>query len=220
VWGSCRRAGPVDVSRPVEDGLLTRRARVVVGRHPSALAIHGKRLFVACATTDEIVVVDTATNKAIETLSDAAPGGPREGSTPNALAVSHDRLFVAEADNNAVAVFDAKTYAMLGRVPVEWYPSALVAAGSDIVVVNAKGRDGDPALQFFGADAAPNHRGLAARFGLFDRFFVNAEVSAHGHNWSTAAYTSDYVEKVVPMQYGRRGRSYDYEGNNRDAMID
>src|SRR5262249_49439500 len=60
------------------------------------------------------------------------------------LAVARGRLFVAEADNNAVAVFDAKTCAMLGRVPVEWYPSALVAAGSDVVVVNAKGRGSAP----------------------------------------------------------------------------
>ncbi len=307
VYVSCWGDHTVDVFRPA-NGLLERRAVINVGRHPSAMAIDGKRLFVTCATTDQIVVVDTVTNKVIKTLSDSAPGGPREGSTPNALAVARGRLFVAEADNNAVAVFDAKTLAMLGRVPVEWYPSALVAAGNDVVVVNAKGRgsapnphraqpdqkfsydspdytlgqlngtvlsfpaaielaplskrvakangwhpragtpryppfkhviyiikenrtydqvlgdvkegDGDPSLLFFGPDSAPNHHALAARFGLFDRFFVNAEVSAQGHNWSTAAYTSDYTEKTVVLAYGRRGRTYDYEGGNRDTIVD
>ncbi len=62
---------------------------------------------------------------------------------------------------------------------------------------------------------APNHRALALRFGLFDRFFVNAEASADGHNWSTAAYSSDYVDKAFRLNYSGRGRTYDYEGFNR-----
>jgi YVTN family beta-propeller protein len=80
--------------------------------------------------------------------------------------------------------------------------------------------DGDPALLFFGRDSAPNHHVLAERFGLFDRFFVNAEVSAHGHNWSTAAYVNDYTTKAVPQQYAPNGgRTYDYEGTNRGKLL-
>ncbi|HUP89957.1 MAG TPA: SMP-30/gluconolactonase/LRE family protein, partial [Longimicrobiales bacterium] len=71
--------------------------------------------------------------------------------------------------------------------------------------------DGDTSLVFFPRNVSPNHHALAERFGLFDRFFVNAEVSAQGHNWSTAAYTTDYVEKTVPSGYSDRGRSYDWE---------
>jgi hypothetical protein len=47
---------------------------------------------------------------------------------------------------------------------------------------------------------------------LLDHFFVDAEVSADGHNWSTAAYANDYVEKTWPTNYGGRGGTYDYEG--------
>jgi len=87
--------------------------------------------------------------------------------------------------------------------------------------------DGDATLAIFGAGAAaarpngprqditPNHRALALRFGLFDRFFVNSEASPDGHNWSTAAFSSDYVDKAFRWEYGRRGRTYDYEGFNR-----
>src|SRR5207245_1729859 len=57
------------------------------------------------------------------------------------------------------------------------------------------------------------------RFGLFDRFFVNAEVSADGHNWSTAAYASDYVEKTVQSQYSDRREDYDYAGTNRGRIV-
>jgi YVTN family beta-propeller protein len=87
--------------------------------------------------------------------------------------------------------------------------------------------DGDPSLAIFGAgdaaarpngprqDITPNHRALALRFGLFDRFFVNSEASPDGHNWSTAAFSTDYVDKAFRWHYSRRGRTYDYEGFNR-----
>jgi YVTN family beta-propeller protein len=80
--------------------------------------------------------------------------------------------------------------------------------------------DGDSTLLFFGPRSAPNHKALARRFGLFDRFFTNAEVSPDGHNWSTAAYTTDYLQKTVPSRYSGRGRSYDYEGTNRGTWDD
>jgi len=80
--------------------------------------------------------------------------------------------------------------------------------------------DGDTTLLFFGPRSAPNHKALARRFGLFDRFFVNAEVSPDGHNWSTAAYATDYLEKTIPSQYSGRGRPYDYEGTNRGWEVE
>lgn len=85
---------------------------------------------------------------------------------------------------------------------------------------DVKEGDGDPALLFFGESVTPNHHALARRFGLFDRFFVNAEVSAQGHNWSTAAYGTDYLEKTTPSEYSSRGRTYDYEGANRGRAVE
>jgi len=78
--------------------------------------------------------------------------------------------------------------------------------------------DGDSSLVFFPRAISPNHHALAERFGIFDRFFVNAEVSPDGHNWSTAAYATDYSEKTIPSHYSDRGRTYDYEGLNRDTV--
>src|SRR5205807_10043275 len=57
----------------------------------------------------------------------------------------------------------------------------------------------------------PNHHALARRFGLFDRFFVNAEVSSQGHIWSTAAYVTNYGEKVVPSGYANKHADVDGE---------
>lgn len=90
----------------------------------------------------------------------------------------------------------------------------------DQVFGDLKQADGDSALEFFPRPVSPNHHALAERFGIFDRFFVNAEVSPDGHNWSTAAYATDYLEKTVPSNYSDRGRSYDYEGTNRGAVPD
>jgi hypothetical protein len=78
--------------------------------------------------------------------------------------------------------------------------------------------DGDTTLVFFPRAITPNHHALSERFGLFDRFFVNAEVSADGHNWSTAGYATDYLEKTVQSNYSNRGRYYEYEGSNRGVV--
>jgi DNA-binding beta-propeller fold protein YncE len=144
---------------PNTHGDLEARARIPAGRHPSALALDraGRRLFAACAAGDRIAVIDTEHDSLLAQLSDAAPGGPSEGSTPNALRLSADgrRLYVAEADNDAVAVFDLGARSsgvaaatardsLLGRIPVEWYPTAVLARGDSLFVVNGKGRGAGP----------------------------------------------------------------------------
>jgi DNA-binding beta-propeller fold protein YncE len=307
------------------DGTLGEGTRIRVARHPSAMALSpdGFRLYVASGSTDKISVIATRSLTVVGTLDDAAPA-IGEGSTPNALALSPDgrRLFVAEADNNAVGVFDLSATTsgisgatgndkLAGRIPVGWYPSAVVADGTDLLVANAKGRgtapnpghwqpgqrmpphtpdytlgqingtlttvtaettpadlaalstrvatangwnspqpakkyppfrhviyivkenrtydqvfgdlpqaDGDTSLLFFPRSVSPNHHALAERFGIFDRFFVNAEVSPDGHNWSMAAYVTDYAEKTISSNYSGRGRTYDYQGTNRGVVPD
>src|SRR5262249_59394284 len=64
--------------------------------------------------------------------------------------------------------------------------------------------DGEPSLVFFGRSVTPNLHALAQRFGLYDRFFVNGEVSADGHDWATAAYATDYREKTTPARYAHK----------------
>jgi len=75
--------------------------------------------------------------------------------------------------------------------------------------------NGDPDLCLFGEDVTPNQHALAREFVLLDNFYVDAEVSADGHNWSMGAYATDYVEKTWPTNYSRRGRTYDYEGSKK-----
>jgi YVTN family beta-propeller protein len=74
----------------------------------------------------------------------------------------------------------------------------------DQVLGDLKPGNGDPSLVLFGEQATPNLHKLAREFVLFDNFYVNADVSADGHNWSTAAIAPDYVEKMWPATYAKR----------------
>jgi hypothetical protein len=57
----------------------------------------------------------------------------------------------------------------------------------------------------------PNLHKLAREFVLLDNFYVNADVSADGHNWSMAAIAPDYVQKMWPNKYANRRKPYDFE---------
>ena len=76
----------------------------------------------------------------------------------------------------------------------------------DQVLGDMKEGNGDPKLCLFSEKVTPNHHQLAREFVLLDNFYVDAEVSADGHEWSMGAYASDFVEKNWPLNYGH-GRS-------------
>jgi len=76
--------------------------------------------------------------------------------------------------------------------------------------------NGDPRLCLFPESVTPNHHKLASDFVLLDNFYVDAQVSADGHEWSMGAYASDFVDKTWPLNYGHAaGNKYPYpsEGN-------
>ncbi len=72
--------------------------------------------------------------------------------------------------------------------------------------------NGDASLTMYGAEITPNQHALALQFGVLDNFFDSGEVSGDGHVWSTAAIGTDYLEKVVQVDYRGGQRTYDYEG--------
>jgi hypothetical protein len=80
--------------------------------------------------------------------------------------------------------------------------------------------EGDSSLTLFGRDVTPNHHQLAETFVLFDDFYVDAEVSADGHEWSMGAIATDFVEKLWPTNYSGRGFPYPSEGMFRAAAPD
>jgi YVTN family beta-propeller protein len=132
----------------VDPNTLRVVARIPVGEHPNQLALHPKddRLFVACASSNCVSVIDTRRGVVTETIfTSLFPRAP-EGCTPDALAVSPDgeTLYVANADNNCVAVIDVAVPGksqVKGFIPTGWYPTAVAVTpdGKNLLVGVGKG---------------------------------------------------------------------------------
>jgi YVTN family beta-propeller protein len=74
--------------------------------------------------------------------------------------------------------------------------------------------NGDPKLNLFGDESAPNARALEKQFVTLDNFYSDAEVSADGWNWAVGAEANSYVQHAWPQNYGGQNRPYDFEGGN------
>ena len=298
--------------------------------HPteSLLTKDQKTLYVACANSNNVTVLDTETGRAIETISSALFPTASNGSTPNSVSLSPDEqvLLIANATNNNLAMIDVRDRGRsrsLGFIPTGWYPTCARFCQHDgrIYVANGKGLtpkanrqgpnplnnppkttqeyigglfqgtlsqidvpnpsemskytktafacsplredkapvvkpveannpvpakvgdpspikyciyiikenrtydqvlgdlpqgNGDPTLCIFPRKVTPNHHALAEQFVVLDNFYVESEVSADGHEWTMAAYATDFVEKTWPLMYrgSREGKlKYPAEGS-------
>jgi DNA-binding beta-propeller fold protein YncE len=111
--------------------------------------------------------------------------------------------------------------ASLGTIPAEIQHVLYIVKENrsyDQVLGDIGKGESDPSLVLFRENAGPNHHKLAREFVLFDNFYVNADVSADGHNWSTSAISNDYVQKLWPSNYGGRRSHYDFEGGEPAAL--
>jgi len=320
-------------------GVLNLESRAVETRwptpaHPTEMLLSpdGSLLYIACANSTSVAVIDTTTGKPLEMLTTALYAKADNGSTPSSLALSPDGkvLFVVNSDNNNVAVIDVSERGhsrSLGFIPAGWYPTCVRYSTLDnkLYVANGKGLlpkanrqgpnplnqpprtlqeyigglfqgtlaqidtpspgqmakytrtafacsplredkqpvsrpreadnpvpakvgdaspikhciyiikenrtydqvfgdlpqgNGDAALCIFPERVTPNHHALAKQFVLLDNFYVESEVSADGHEWSMAAYATDFVEKVWPLNYRgspEKKLGYTSEGSYRIA---
>jgi YVTN family beta-propeller protein len=132
----------------VDPETLRTIGRISVGEHPNQLALHPKddRLFVACASSNGVWVIDTSRGTVEETIFTALFPKSPEGSTPDALCVSPDgeTLYVANADNNCVAVIEIESprrSQVKGFIPTGWYPTsiAMTPDGKELLVGVGKG---------------------------------------------------------------------------------
>jgi DNA-binding beta-propeller fold protein YncE len=82
----------------------------------------------------------------------------------------------------------------------------------DQIFGDLKEGNDDPSLTMYGREITPNEHKLALQFGIFDNFYDSGEVSGNGHDWSTAAITTDYNEATWQIAYRGRERTYDFGG--------
>ena len=127
---------------------FTVTGNIMVGLHPTGMAIYGHYLLVANTYSDSISVIERATNTVVKTINlglpIAVPGqGAAYGAGPNSIAVdtTNHLAYVALYNANAVAVVDLNLDQVLGMIPVGYGPSsvALDTADGTLVVANDKG---------------------------------------------------------------------------------
>ncbi|MGL4553324.1 MAG: YncE family protein, partial [Gemmataceae bacterium] len=130
----------------IEGGEVT--ARWATEAHPTEMALSpdGKTLFVACANSTKVSVLDADTGKPRETINCALYPASPNGNTPSSLCLTPDGalLFVANSDANNVAAFNVSVPGKsrsLGYVPAGWYPTSVRynAATKKLLVANGKG---------------------------------------------------------------------------------
>ena len=196
-----------------------------VGWYPSALAVHGGKLYVG-------------NSKGMGSYSDIrGPGSPLppgpegNGSLKSLQKGSIEIVDLSQMKTNLRAwtkeVYDntpyhdeqlvaAKAPAAASVVPRE------VGVGSPIkhvlyiikenrtydqVLGDVGKGNSDPRLAIFGAKVTPNQHKLANEFVLLDNLFCDGEVSVDGHSWSNSAYATDFNEKLWPVTYGGHSKA-------------
>ena len=125
----------------------TRSLEILTGLHASALAVSPDQchVVVANAGSDTLLVIDTRTEKIVETIWARQRPDDLFGAQPNALAFdkSGKKLYVFNGSQNAVAViaFKPGKSEWRGLIPVGWFPGAIAfdAKRSQLCVANIKG---------------------------------------------------------------------------------
>jgi DNA-binding beta-propeller fold protein YncE len=124
--------------------------------------------------------------------------------------VEHDNLFDRDPGTISFAV---------GQNPIKHVIYVIKENRTfDQILGDLKIGDGDPSLTLYGEDITPNEHKLARQFGVLDNFYDSGEVSGDGHQWSTAAITSDYNEKTWQIAYRGKERTYDFQGQVAEEL--
>jgi YVTN family beta-propeller protein len=128
---------------------FTVTGNISTGLHPTGMALWGNYLLVANAYSDSMSVIDTASNRVVNTIHVGLPFGlpsethPAYGAGPNSIAVDakNNVAYVALYNANAIAVVDLNVSAVLGMIPVGYAPSSVVMDTADgaLLVANDKG---------------------------------------------------------------------------------
>jgi hypothetical protein len=150
----------------------------------------------------------------IETIADAELEGLQERMQSLARQVYGDLAEPSVSSRELVQYFSAKSNS---QPPIRYVIYVIKENRTyDQVLGDMPEGNGSPELVLFGEPVTPNHHAPARQFVLFDNFYVDGDVSADGHVWSTAASSTDYVNKLWPSFYARR-LNYDFVGPDYDG---
>lgn len=151
VYVSSVRDREIDVLN-LTAGVLTLTNRIPVAGNPERMVLNAaqSKLFVVAANSDELILINTATNTVQSEVNASAPVGVLgygksvpKGSNPNSVTLSPDEstAYVTDGGTNAVAVISLTGRPRVtGLIPTGWYPNSVSVSpdGSTLYVVNGK----------------------------------------------------------------------------------
>ena len=121
-------------------------ATINVGLHPTALYATTGALFVTNTNSDTVSVIDTSSDKVVQTISTQPWPESKVGYEPDAVTLTDDgHLLVTLGGANAVAVYkytsprDPVSY--VGMIPTDYFPSDITTLGNTVLVTNMRGID-------------------------------------------------------------------------------
>ncbi|MEU3984318.1 alkaline phosphatase family protein [Streptomyces sp. NPDC026672] len=117
-----------------------------VGLHPTALYAKKGALFVTNTATNDVSVVNTATDKVVQTIATRPWPEASVGYEPDAVTLTDDgHLLVTLGRANAVAVYKygsaQEPVSYVGLLPTDYFPAEIASVGKQIVVSNTRGVD-------------------------------------------------------------------------------
>ncbi len=192
--------GAANTVAVVRDGHVV--GRIDAGRYPTDIVPLGDRLFVidgkgeavppnprfnvfSRSNVDYVAAIEFGSIRAYALANAAGDGSPQGASGWNTTAPADTVIRAGGPIRHVFFILkENRTY--------------------DQILGDIASGNGDAKLCFFGRTVTPNQHAIAQRFGLLDNAYTNGEVSDAGHNWSTAAYANDYVERNWPQTYGGR----------------
>jgi len=208
----------VDLGKGKVDGLIP------TGWYPSSVTWAGGRLLV---TNAKGLGAGPNTGPGQPNPADPGPKDPQkytasmmEGTVSNVAAPSRSDLaaFTKQVRTNNTPVATRGHVVPLHpgqRSPIKHVIYVVKENRTYDQVLGSLGKgNGDPSINLFGDDSAPNTRELARRFTTIDNFYADAEVSANGWNWVAQANSNPYAEQIWPANYSNRKGPYPSENAN------
>ena len=117
-----------------------------VGLHPTALYANGRALFVTNTATNDVSVIDTASDTVVQTIATQPWPEASVGYEPDAVTLTGDgHLLVTLGRANAIAVYRYTTpqepVSYVGLLPTDYFPAEIATVGNDVLVSNTRGID-------------------------------------------------------------------------------
>ena len=182
---------------------------IPTGWYPSALCVGHDALFIACAKG-----LGSTANPNYQWVGASMPGTVERIALPmlrhslpgwTIQALHNDGFSRAQRTRRAAQNHQAAIALRQHIHHVVFILRENKTFDEDFGTYHRAGHWADPHLDLYNGRDLPNLYALANRFGLMVNYRVDGEVTAQGHQWTTAASDSDWVQRTWPMYYSGRG---------------